>query len=755
MINFVRIAALAAIILAIPSFLYASEHYAVQAGSLSDKARAQKLLSRLFAIGYDCTSEAQGEQYKVICGNFKSIDEVNLFRQKLRSKGYADAFSVRVTSNGDSRRVSDREDPGNATASTLNRNGNADASLNRALVEYYSVQVGSLSDEARAHKLVSRLSGRSLQCTSVPVGFKFSVICGHLATASDARALRQKIRSMGYADAFAVHVQNGGSIKDISEGVDPDDRLTGALADVEMMEDAQEYYSVQVGSLGDRERAEKLVSRISSSDIKCVPIGVEGRFKVLCGSYDSIDNATNLKMRLISKGFADAFTVRVKGIGGPRDDIVNLNVNLNRLKDRLPSAFTPFEPQIKTAAVTPGIWGRDGGHFHPFAAVSTIYTDNFYSSNENRRAPEKDNVTVASLGFWLSFPSVKKPITDISTIGHVPGGFRGVDIYPFRERNRLAFLSYKAESRSFAEHGYEDGISHYARGHLGYETSRGHSIALDDSYESSRSFVGNAITGTGFVNSPGDYSTNRLAIRGNLYLSDWISLIVEHVSFNLAYVDPAKSIWDRDDTVDSLKLRLSAFSKTQFTFGYSIKDINYAQTFSTDREESEYSLGFSWNMTKKTQGDLKFGKSNTRFMDPLSDSDSNLTVYAGALHYKASSKTDFHLTFSKSRSESDNIGSQYFIHENLSLSTQVFLSSKVKTVAGINRSVNRYYSLVSGGTDKLDREDIRLFGYIMFAYVLNRNIAFELGATHADRSSSMDIYDFNTNGLYTGVAVSF
>lgn len=746
-----RIAALAAIFLLIPTCLYAEQHYSVQAGSLSDKARAQKVLSRLFSSGYDCRSEKQGEQFKVICGKFKNLKEVKSFKQKLRSKGYADAFAVRVTTDANTNRVTEKVDPdsGEPISQNLTENANSGKEIP---VEYYSVQVGSLSDKARAQKIVSRLFGSSVECSPVPVGFKFSVLCGQVRTVPEARALRQKLKALGYSDAFAVHVLNGGIIKDISIGVDPEDKLTGALADVEAVEQgALEYYSVQIGSLGDRARAEKLVIRISSSDIECVPIGIGGKFKVLCGSYDSIVKARKMKQKLISMGFADSFTVLVKGVGGPRDDILNINKNLNLLQKRLPPVSTPVEQ----ASIGSSIWGREGGHFHPFLAVSTVFTDNLYSSNSKKRAPEEDSVTVSSLGFWLSSPAVKKPIREISTIGHIPGGFRGVDILPYHDSGRLAFLSYKAENRRFAEHGYEDGTSHYARGYAGYETPGGHRIVLDERYESSRSFVGNAISGTGFVNSPGEYKTNRFLINCRLSTSDKTSLELYHVSFGLSYDDSSKSIWNRDDTVNALKFNVGAFSKTHIFLKYSLKEVDYVEVSGKDRKEGEYSLGLRWNMTGKTSGLLEFGKSSTEFDGSVMDSDDELMVYSGRLDYKASSKAELSFTFSKSRSESDNIGSHYFIHNSLGLSARLYPSSKLRADVGVNRAENNYYSIISNGDDNLDREDVRTFGYVMFSYILNRNVAIELGATYAGRSSSLDIYDFDANGLYTGIAASF
>ena len=58
-------------------------------------------------------------------------------------------------------------------------------------------------------------------------------------------------------------------------------------------------------------------------------------------------------------------------------------------------------------------------------------------------------------------------------------------------------------------------------------------------------------------------------------------------------------------------------------------------------------------------------------------------------------------------------------------------------------------------TDRLDREDKRLAGYLRGVYLLNRHVAMEFGTTYASRVSSREIYDFVTRGMYAGIAASF
>jgi cell division septation protein DedD len=743
---FARIAAVAAILFVIPSSLYAAEHYSVQTGSLGNKARAQKMLSRLLGSGFDCSSERQGDQYKVICGNFNNLSDVKAFRQKLRSKGYADAFAVKVTRGSGTSTIS--EDIALANGMSDNGNGSVNSNTNRNsyLDEYYSVQVGTLVDDSRSRKLLGSLSGGGFNCVSVPVGFKYSVICGKLGSVAEARVLREQLKSKGFEGAFAVHVLNGGIIKDISGGVDPEDKLTGALAVVG--EGLEEYYSVQVGSLGNRRRAEKMVSRLWSGDLECAPIGIGGKFKVLCGRFDTSSRARLLKQRLISMGYADAFTVRVSGHGGPEDEFANINKNLNVSVEPEQVPQQKVQPLVKK----PDIWGRDGGHVHPFASVSSIYTDNLYSSNERKRPAEEDTVIITSAGLWLSMPSIKKPIGSISTVGHVPGGFRGLEILPLHEGKRLAFLSYRTEKRNFSEHDYEDGTSHYARAYLGYRSPKGHKIVLNDMYHVTHSFIGNAVTGTGFVNSPGDYSSNSLSVLGTIKIASKASVDIEHVFYELDYKAPAKALWNRDDSMDRIELFFNISPKTRMSLGYVSRSIDYVKDIKFDRKEKEYFLGLHRDMSGKIFGLLRIGVSKSEYEGVQPNRSEDLNTYMGRVQYRMSPKTTISGKLSRSSSESDDIGSDNFTIETMGLSAKWSITPKIMARMGIDRSVNSYYSVI---LNNLNREDTRLMGHFILAYALNRNMAFECGTTYHSRTSSVGIYDFDTWNQYAGFAVSF
>ncbi|MFC1549266.1 SPOR domain-containing protein [Nitrospirota bacterium] len=743
-----RIAALAAILFVLPSTLYAEEHYSVQAGSLGDKARAQKLMSRLLGSGFECASEVQGDQYKVICGNFKDLSDVKAFRQKLRSKGYADAFAVRVIREGESSAIPEDAAQNIGKAVNGNRNGNSNLNRNSRLDEYYSVQVGSIGDKARARKLMGKLSGSGVDCMSVSVGFKYSVICGKLESVVLARELREKLKAKGYGDSFAVHVSNGGVIKDLSEGVDPEDKLAGAIALVEASEGEGEYYSVQVGSLGDRTRAEKLVSRLWSIDLECVPIGYAGKYKVLCGRFNSVGLAKRLKQLLISKGYADAFTVRVRGYGGPEDEFVNINKNLpgSVESESMPS------PKFQPLARKKNLWGRDGGHVHPFTSVSSVYTDNLYSSNEIRRPAEEDTVVVTSVGLWLSLPSVKEPIGKVST---VPGGLGHFEILPYHKTKRFAFLSYRAENRNYSDHDYENATSHHARGYLGYKSPAGHRIILDDIYIGSQSLIGNSVTGTTFVDSPGEYTSNRLSLLGSIRLASRTSVNIEHLSYVLDYDSMVKSILDRGDSLDRVELFFNYTPKTRFSLGYALKNMDYVMDIRKDKREKEYFLGIYWDITGRTDGRFRYGVSKSEREGAQSDSSNDLTSYAGNVRYRLSPKTAISVDLYRASSGSDDVGSDYYINERISTFVRWKATSKILTRIGIVRADNSYYTVVAGGIDRLNRVDTRHKRQFMFSYALNRNVAFELGATFHSRSSSSAIHDFDTRNEYAGVAVSF
>lgn len=81
-----------------PQIIYSSEVYTVQAGAFSTEKNAIDILDSLKADGITCEIQKSDSLYKVFCGEFLNLSDVNSLKTKLNSLKYGDAFIVQKNS---------------------------------------------------------------------------------------------------------------------------------------------------------------------------------------------------------------------------------------------------------------------------------------------------------------------------------------------------------------------------------------------------------------------------------------------------------------------------------------------------------------------------------------------------------------------------------------------------------------------------------------------------------------------------------
>ncbi len=248
--------------------------------------------------------------------------------------------------------------------------------------ERYAVQAGSFKDANAALDLLVELRLDGFDCRSETLSGMTSVFCGDLDSSVDAERLRRSLLREGYKGAFLISSMNWS------------DPVSGS---------ASKVFSLQVGSFSRRENAESVLDDLRSKGEQCWSRMINGLFKVYCGKFDRRKETARLRSRLAASGYAGAFaislpswpffvSVPVPVIPPPVPAPPPIKVPLPPKAPPAPAKPLPVpdalmkgpptteprpvpeqQPVIKKTrkGIDGSIFGRGGGHFHPFASITS------------------------------------------------------------------------------------------------------------------------------------------------------------------------------------------------------------------------------------------------------------------------------------------------------------------------------------------------------------------------------------------------
>ncbi|MCK4911973.1 MAG: SPOR domain-containing protein, partial [Thermodesulfovibrionales bacterium] len=349
--------------------------------------------------------------------------------------------------------------------------------------ERYAVQAGSFKDANAALDLLVELRLDGFDCRSETLEGMTSVFCGDLDTSVDAERLKFSLLREGHEGASLISSMSGS------------DPVSGS---------ASKFFSLQVGSFSSRENAESVLDDLRSKGEQCWSRMINGLFKVYCGKFDSRKETAQLRSRLAAHGYAGTFAIALPGwpffVSVPVPVIPPpVSVPPPPKAPLVPAKPLPVpdalikgpptpepvpvpEPQPVVKKVHKGIegsiFGRGGGHFHPFVSITSYYSDNIYSSSGDKVA---DLNTVFTGGLWIAAPGTKKPMLESSS-GSLPGGVQSSSFLRERDRPYQAYVLYKVDAERYSTYDSGNFINHKGEALLGLNGDAGHRIEVSGIY---------------------------------------------------------------------------------------------------------------------------------------------------------------------------------------------------------------------------------------------------------------------------------
>ena len=138
------------------------------------------------------------------------------------------------------------------------------------------------------------------------------------------------------------------------------------------------------------------------------------------------------------------------------------------------------------------VFGRQNRSIHPFLTITEYYTDNAFSTNDDKKS---DFITVLSPGIWLTVPVELEKISTVDTSTLSPGGMSLSRYPPDAFKRYQAYLSYVANIELHSRDSNElNFVGHKAEGLLQYNFRGGLSLELLDQFEFSHDDFGTGIS---------------------------------------------------------------------------------------------------------------------------------------------------------------------------------------------------------------------------------------------------------------------
>jgi polysaccharide biosynthesis protein VpsM len=387
------------------------------------------------------------------------------------------------------------------------------------------------------------------------------------------------------------------------------------------------------------------------------------------------------------------------------------------------------------------VFGRQNRSIHPFLSITEYYTDNAFSSNEDKKS---DFITVISPGIWLTVPVELEKISTVDTSTLSPGGMSLSRYPPDAFKRYQAYLSYVANielhSRDSAGLNF---VGHKAEGLLQYNFRGGLSLELLDQFEFSHDDFGTGISSRELDK----YKTNLLSFIATYRLSERFKLRAGYANYIVRYDDDTYEFRDRDDNAFSGYIFYKFKPKTSLFVQYEFIDVQYKKDTVLNSKEYHYLGGMKWDMTAKSSGTIKAGYGFKDFNESDSE-DSRDFIMELQLSHRFTPKTSMTLTASRTTNETNISTTDYILSTRIGVGYVQMLTSKLTADIQLAYTNNIYRQdlTYNDRTDQLN--DKYYTASFSLRHKVKRWLETSAGYLFSKRDSNFSDFDYTANSIF-------
>jgi hypothetical protein len=383
-----------------------------------------------------------------------------------------------------------------------------------------------------------------------------------------------------------------------------------------------------------------------------------------------------------------------------------------------------------------GLFGMQGGYFHPYIGVGVEYTDNLYNLNEDEVS---NTLLKVSPGIWFSLPRAKEAPVTIEPHNTSPGGlqqqigdYQGTDRYQAYALAGGDYMMYSEDSDFDGMYGRLEGLFRYnMRGGLSLQV-------LDRFTYGQDRFEYGGETRDYLM----DYASNIFMGTADYTITEKLRAKFDYSHFLLDYKDETSDFLDRTDNTFDLYGYYNYSPKTSFFLQYRLADVSYDSATAKDTRQHSIYGGISWNTTEKLSLLFKAGYQNREYEDDVLAEQYDWDGLALNFQsiYRWTEKTRFSFDFYRKSEESDSALALDKVVFGASLGYQQDYTEKLSGLLNVMYEQADYTQLVD-----VSRDDDRFYVRPALRYLFRDWLMAEMAYILDTRDSSDDLFDYTSN----------
>ncbi len=395
-----------------------------------------------------------------------------------------------------------------------------------------------------------------------------------------------------------------------------------------------------------------------------------------------------------------------------------------------------------------GIQG--GGYLHPFLTISGEYTDNLFNNPENTR---NNFLTTLSPGIWMSVPRTMDLPSMVNPNNTTAGGLHMAMPYKHSFDRINAYVLGSMDFLYYSENSNLNNHDARLEGLFQLNLRGGLSFRAVDRYTR-----GHDIYDVGELSWTMDefqrYDSNLFIGDIDWDFSEKFRTKLEYSNYYLDYKDVHDAFMDRDDNSISLYGYYKYSPKTSLYLQYQYIDLNYDSANIQDNKQNYFYGGFNWESTAKTSLRFKAGYQLREYKNSivdkianeLDDYDNSSFAFELSWAYQITQKTGITLSSNYKMEETDS---------SIELNKQILAAAfryhhqlTEKLFGSINLAYeNADYAQLFGPK----RDDDRYMISPALLYEFRDWLHAELSYEYDSRSSSVDLFEYDTNTVYLAI----
>ena len=398
-----------------------------------------------------------------------------------------------------------------------------------------------------------------------------------------------------------------------------------------------------------------------------------------------------------------------------------------------------------SAEISGAIFGKRGGHFHPFITMDLNYTDNF---NYSDQFPETEYLSLITPGLLVSYPGKKLNAPGITILNVVSPGARkltGIEKKPDRRFQSSIIVDY--EILNHKENSELDVFYPNIESMVQYSMRGGLSLKMSAQYQEAQDSMKN-----NDINNLPTYDISKYVAKvfeSDLFyrLSDKIEVGLEYTGFNLDYRNQtADFIKDRMDHFFLFSFSYYIFEKTALFLETDVTDISYGTMHELDSILKNYYIGVQWDLSEKFQGNLRGGWGIKDLADPEIDKSQNF-IFQGSIYYAATSKVTLGLDLFRGHTETDIKGTDYILQNSFGGSYSHMLNDRLSFFSRLYVLGSTYKggNGPDGGSGRNGLANKSYMATLMIKYILNGWLQVKMDYSYETRISDFPGGDYDNN----------